>query len=664
MQKNRNTDCHNYTHIRLTKPLPTGLDTLHVKTQGFFKRKSTSAKKLLNSAKKIHANALLMSEKTDSEIKELINEQKKLFQRTPSDCNHLIPLALTVLSEAVLRSLGIRPYPVQLAGALAISKGLIAEMATGEGKTLTAAIAGVIFGWTGKPCHIVTTNDYLAERDSNKLKPLYEFCELSTGFVIGEMEPPKRKENYNKSVTYTTSKELTADFLRDRLELKKYQQYDNRLIRAFFEEEQTIFNKDSLVMRGIHTAIIDEADSVLIDEAVTPLIISRAQENKTFSEACITAMRLSGTLVEEKHFSVNYKFKDVHLFLDKVLKHIKDEKLPAPLLNPQFLNQLLTQALTVRYFYKKNKQYIIEDEKIVIVDELSGRKMPQRSWSDGLHQMVEALEELPLTSPNETLARLSFQKFFRYFKRIGGMTGTALEASEEFWEVYNLPVVTIPRNRPNLRVDKRPKLFRKEELKWNAVVDEVKEIHKQGRPILIGTKSIKTSAKLSQLLQEQGMVPKIINAIFHKEEAQIVEKAGQKRAITVATNMAGRGTDIILGAGVKELGGLHVISTECNESTRVDRQLFGRAGRQGDPGSSSSFLDLEDELITRMLPNYLQKLLQKTCSLGALSLLSHFSLYVTQNRYKKRAYKSRKAVQKTDKWLEDSLSFTPEDILL
>lgn len=652
------------TSVKEIKALPTGLDALHVKTEGFIKRKTISNKSLMKMANSIHELALTYATLPEDEVSTLLSTQRDLFRRNPIECIEHIPDALAAISEGIQRSLGIRPYPVQLAGALAISKGYIAEMATGEGKTLTAAIAAVIFGWTGKPCHIITTNDYLAQRDAEKLRPLYEYCGLDVGFVIGEMEPQLRKANHKMAVAYTTSKELTADFLRDRLALTKYQQHENRLIKAFFEGEQTIFEQDSVVLRGIHTAIIDEADSVLIDEAVTPLIISRENENKTFSEACIAAVQIAKALEEGEHFTVNHKFKDVFLDLKKAYAVIDKETLPPPLLNPQFLNQMLTQALTVKYFYKKHKQYIVEEEKIVIVDELSGRKMPMRSWSDGMHQMVEAMENLPLTSPNETLARLSFQKFFRFFSRIGGMSGTAMEAVDEFWEVYKLPVVPIPRNRSNQRSDHAPKFFAKAEQKWQAVLENVKENHAMGRPILIGTKSIETSEIVAKMLIEERIIPNIINAIHHKEEAAIVEQAGQWKAITVATNMAGRGTDIILGKGVKEIGGLHVISTECNESTRVDRQLFGRAGRQGDPGSSSTFLDFEDELIVRMLPPFFLSFVKKTCAITGLWIIANLSLKTTQDKYKKRAFKSRKSVQETDKWLDDSLSFTPEDILL
>lgn len=659
-----NSDCHNMTSVKEIKVLPTGLDALHVKTEGFIKRKSISSKSLMQMAISIHEQALTYAEVSDDKILAHLRSHRDLFRRNPIECIELIPDALAVISEGVQRSLGIRPYPVQLAGALAISKGYIAEMATGEGKTLTAAIAAVIFGWTGKPCHIITTNDYLAQRDAEKLSPLYAYCGLDVGYVIGEMEPKLRKANHKKAVTYTTSKELTADFLRDRLALTKYQQHENRLIKAFFEGEQTIFEQDTVVLRGIHTAIIDEADSVLIDEAVTPLIISRENENITFSEACIAAVSIAKELEEGVHFTVNYKFKDVYLNLKKAYAIIDRETLPPPLLNTQFLNQMLTQALTVKYFYKKHKQYIVEEDKIVIVDELSGRKMPMRSWSDGMHQMVEAMEGVPLTSPNETLARLSFQKFFRFFARIGGMSGTAMEAVDEFWEVYRLPVVPIPRNRPNQRIDHRPKFFAKAGQKWQAVLDNVKENHTLGRPILIGTKSIETSELVAKMLIEERIIPNVINAIHHKEEASIVERAGEWKAVTVATNMAGRGTDIILGKGVKEIGGLHVISTECNESTRVDRQLFGRAGRQGDPGSSATFLDFEDELIVRMVPQFFLSFVRKTCAISSLWLIANLSLKTTQDKYKKRAFKSRKSVQETDKWLDDSLSFTPEDILL
>jgi preprotein translocase subunit SecA len=433
------------------------------------------------------------------------------------------------------------------------------------------------------------------------MKSFYDACGLTVGAVTAEMAQVERRTNYDKGVVYTTSKELTADFLRDRLTLGPIQNPSRRLIRGFLYPQ--IRANEGMVMRGLHTAIVDEADSVLIDEAVTPLIISRPQENRPFVDVCIAAGSMADQLVPVKDYTCNMRYKDIRLTREgeKKLETLAGD-LKGLWQSKDRREELMIQALTAREFYRRDKQYVIQDGRVVIVDEFTGRLMPNRTWRQGFHQAVEAKEGLEVTNPSETLSRLSFQQFFRLFGKMSGMTGTGLESSREFWQIYGLAVMTIPTNRPCIREQYPSLIFATSDERWNAVVDEVQELHRVGRPVLVGTRNVATSEKIAGLLAEKGLAFSLLNAVHHQEEAGIVRSAGQESRITIATNMAGRGTDIKLGDGVAELGGLHVIATEGHESARIDRQLFGRSARQGDPGSSRAFMSLEDELIVRFVP--------------------------------------------------------------
>jgi preprotein translocase subunit SecA len=520
-------------------------------------------------------------------------------------------------------------------------------------------LAAVLAGWTGRPCHIVTVNDYLVERDAEWMRPLYSFCGVRVGRITAAMGPAERLKGYEADVTYVTSKELLADFLRDRLRLGTVASPVRRLIRQLPRARQGP-GADGLVMRGIHAAIVDEADSLLIDEAVTPLIISAPHKNELLEEAVKMAARVVGSLQPPADYQVNVRFREIELNdagRDKLT--VACERLPGLWRGFHRRDELIRQALIAREFFLRDKQYIIAEDKIVIVDEFTGRQMPQRTWRQGLHQAIEAKEALPISDPSETIARLSFQRFFRCFHRLAGMTGTACEAADEFWRIYKLPVVTIPTNKRCLREHWPDRLLADEKTKWRAVAQEVQRLHATGRPILVGTRSVEASEKLALLLAEGQLDFKVLNAVRHKEEAAIVAMAGEQGRITIATNMAGRGTDIKLGQGVAALGGLHVLATERHESGRVDRQLFGRAGRQGDPGSAQCFISLEDEIIRRYLPPSVQSALGKVVRtrFSGWQRMAQGAFSIAQRKAQNQAYKQRQSVLASDTWLEESLSF-------
>jgi preprotein translocase subunit SecA len=594
----------------------------------------------------------------DTHLRSRLDEYRRAFRINAMGCKAHVLNALAAVREAAERSTGLRPFPVQIMGSLALYRGYLAEMATGEGKTLTAGLAAVLAGWTGRPCHVVTVNDYLARRDAEWLQPLYGFCGLTAACVTGQMPPAERARGHVADVTYTTSKEILADFLRDRLSLGKKQSAAGRIIQAIWRPDNTAGL--GAVMRGLHTAIVDEADSVLIDEAVTPLIISGPTGDESADEAYEAAWSVATRLKQGVDYRVNARYRDLAI-------------LPAGYAKIETLGiefhgfwrtarrqiELIQQALTAREYFHKGKQYVVEDGKVVIVDEFTGRLMPMCKWRHGLHQVIEAREGVELSPPDETLARLSFQRFFRLFRKLSGMSGTAREAAAEFWHIYRLPVITIPANRPCQRRELRDRVFPDQQSKWNAVVGEIARLHATGRPLLIGTRSIDFSEMLAGHLRERGLVFSLLNATRHREEAEIIAGAGQCGRITLATNMAGRGTDIALGPGVAEQGGLHVLATERHESRRIDRQLYGRAGRQGDPGSAQAFVSADDELLRRFSPQLLRWSLKRAVEsrgVGAHRLATGI-FALAQHTAQKQAFHQRRQVLAVDTWLAQALSF-------
>ena len=640
-----------------------GLDRITHSMMGFARRRSGILKALHQEAEQIAEQSLALKNVSDRRLRDRLDEFKELFRRQKAGREEVLPEAFAIITEAAYRTLGLRPYPVQILGGMAMHKGYLAEMSTGEGKTLTACLPSILAGWTGRPAHIITVNDYLAGRDAAEMKPLYTYCGVKTGAVTSEMESAERRENYAQDLVYTTSKEILADFLRDRLKVGLCHQPSRRLLRQLRQSKLPM--RDSLVMRGLDTALVDEADSVLIDEAVTPLIISQSQENKALLDACRRAEALSRNFVCDEDYRAVLKYKEVKL-TDKGYNKIETiaASLPGIWSGPSRCEELILQALTAREFYKLDKQYVIQDGKIVIVDEFTGRLMPNRTWRQGMHQAVEASEQLEMSDPSETLARLSFQRFFRFFRSLSGMTGTASEAAGEFWQIYRLPVMTIPNHRPCLRKSSPDRIFADEEQKWQAIVAEIEACHATRRPVLVGSRSVKLSEKLATMLTAKGLSFNLLNAVRHQEEARIVAAAGAPGEITISTNMAGRGTDIKLGRGVAGQGGLHVIATERHESGRIDRQLFGRCARQGDPGSTQAFVSVSDELLQRFATPPVRKI-------AVSAILNPFpgshkvaerSISHAQRNAERLAFRQRSGVLKMDTWLADALSFTGSNV--
>ena len=641
------------------KPLPKGLDATWDVCAGMLGRFVPRQKRFLKRAENVLLLEKEFADVSDSNLRKHANTLREIFRcRRDSDAD--MDRGFALVREVAFRQIGEKHYPVQIAGAFALESGCIAEMATGEGKTLTATMAVTIAGWRGCGCHVITVNDYLAKRDAEWMGAIYRFCGLNVSFVEQGMESANRKEGYAADITYCTNKEVSADFLRDRLVLGKLKGLSSVLLANMAGGRGTGRLTDRVVQRGLNFAVVDEADSVLVDEAVTPLIISGDAPNPEQVESFSQAVEVAGKLSLETDYRVDLHYREIVL-TDAGKKRLSElsESMPALWKSKRRCEELACQALTAKELYFLDKHYVIDDGKVVIVDELTGRLMPDRSWRDGLHQSVEAKEGLDVTPPKDTYARVSFQRFFRLYRRLSGMTGTAKEAVSEFWQIYHLPVVVIPTNRPCAR-ENLPDIVTKDKTsKWQRIISEVKDIHLTDRPVLIGTRSVGESESLSRLLEQQQLPHQVLNAIYHKQEAHIVAEAGQPGKITVATNMAGRGTDIKLGRGVAELGGLFVIASERNESSRIDRQLFGRCARQGDAGTARAIICLEDEFVCRYSKDVV-KLLKKRqpdANGDMSSRLASFAIKLSQFRAERIALRQRKSVMKTDHWLDEQLGF-------
>ena len=488
--------------------------------------------------------------------------------------DELLPEAFAVVREASRRVLGMRHFDVQMIGGICLHEGKIAEMRTGEGKTLVATLPVYLNALEGKGVHMVTVNDYLARRDSEWMGRVYRFLGLSVGLIAHDMDFPERKLAYASDVTFGTNNEFGFDYLRDNM----------------------VIHPQQMVQRDLHYAIVDEVDSILVDEARTPLIISGPGQKSTDMYAVMA--RAVAQLKEGEDYKLDEKQKTVAPSDEAVLKverivGIKNLYAPENL----ELSHCFTAALRAKALMKRDRDYVVRDDEIIIVDEFTGRLMVGRRYSDGLHQAIEAKEGVKIQRESQTLASITFQNYFRMYDKLGGMTGTAKTEEDELLKIYKLPVVVVPTNRPVQRVDEPDAIYKTKRAKYRAVGQAVEEIHKTGQPILIGTTSITQSEELSAILKKHGVPHNVLNAKYHEKEAEIIKDAGQKGAVTIATNMAGRGTDIQLGEGVQELGGLYILGTERHESRRIDNQLRGRAGRQGDPGRSKFYLSLEDDLL-------------------------------------------------------------------
>lgn len=633
-----------YRQFDLPKPerVFTGLDGYIHGLIGRFQRGKGQIAQLRQQADKVCEDSLKLAELSDTELKARISQQADI-QRRDTDADLLNALPLVV--EAAFRTTGMRAYPEQVMGALGVAGGFLIEMETGSGKSLTAAIAAVPMGWSGRPCHLITVNDYLAQRDAKEFAALYKYCGVDVGAVTGEMEEAERQAGYACGVTYTTSKQLLADFLRDRLIIGEVRSGAQYSMRASLRGGQ----HSAPVMRGLDQAILDEADSVLIDEAVSPLQIQAEREAEFLDETVKTAGVLSQQLEQGTDYKLDLSARQV-VFTDQGRNRMRElaSHLPPLWRARDRREQLMRQAISARAFYRRDEHYVIQDDKIVIVDEFTGRLMPQRNWGQGMHQAVEAKEGVPLSPAREVKARMSFQRFFRLFRRLGGMTGTAEEATGEFWRIYQLPVIPIPSHWPSTRTGLDACVCANAEEKWTAIEEEVFDVHRTGRPVLIGTRSIHDSELLAERLRSRKLKADLLNALYHEQEAEIVAEAGQVGRITIATNMAGRGTDIKLAAGVSELGGLHVIVSEPHESGRIDRQLIGRCARHDDPGSYRVYIAQDDPLLRRFLPKALQRFSAMSLQWGAT---------VAQRRAEAVAAKVRRRVLERDTKQSDALLF-------
>ena len=573
----------------------------------------------------------------------------------------LVAEAFALIRSAAGRCLGQRHFASQLMAGYALLRGRLAEMATGEGKTFCATLPACTVALAGYPVHVITVNDYLARRDAEKMQPLYDFLGLSVGVVVQGMEKPLRRAAYAQDITYATNKEVAFDYLRDRVAIKGR---GSRLHQAARVLRGQAEGEEALVMRGLYYALVDEADSVFIDEARTPLILSASRGDAEDAADCSAALELAAQLDEGEDYRVDPQAHRVVLTdagqarLDDYAEE-RAETLGGVWTSPRAREERLRQALAALHLYRRDEQYVVAEDKVQIVDESTGRLMPDRSWERGLHQMIEAKEGVAPTPRRETLARLTYQRLFRRYLHLSGMTGTAAEAAREIRTVYGLQVVRVPLNRPSRRVYLPDVLLPTLAAKWEAVAASAQALAAQGRPVLIGTRSVRASEQISAVLTAHGIAHALLNAKQDADEAAVVSEAGQAGRVTVATNMAGRGTDIELGEGVDARGGLHVILTEFHDSRRVDRQLFGRSARQGDAGSCQAIVSLEDEVYTVAVPGptaLLQRLLSEGRRLpaGACAALRWLAQWMTERRHTA----VRLSNLQQDRQLDQSLAFT------
>lgn len=581
-------------------------------TKIFGTRNDRYIKSLRPIVQKINALEPQMQELADTELAPTLASYKERVMNGES-LNKILPEVFALVRETSLRILGMRHYDVQLMGGITLHQGKIAEMKTGEGKTLMATLPVVLNTLTGKGVHVVTVNDYLAKRDSEWMGKLYQALGLTCGVIVHGLSDEERQEAYNCDITYGTNNEFGFDYLRDNMK----------------------FYAKDMVQRGHNFAIVDEVDSILIDEARTPLIISGAAQEST--NLYLQMNELTKYLKRDEHFTVDEKTRSALLTEDGVNK-IEEILRIDNLFDPSSisLQHHVLQALRANHCYQRDVDYMVTaDKKVVIIDEFTGRPMEGRRFGDGLHQALEAKEKVKIESENQTLASITYQNYFRMYEKLAGMTGTAQTEAVEFMEIYGLETITVPTNKPMIRKDYPDIIYRTQKEKFAAITNSIKELHQKGQPVLVGTISIETSEYLSGILKKMGIPHNVLNAKYLAEEAQIVAEAGQKGRVTIATNMAGRGTDIKLGEGVEELGGLHILGTERHESRRIDNQLRGRSGRQGDSGSSRFYLSLEDNLMRIFGSERISTLMQKLGMSEGEAIENKFVSKAIENAQKK-----------------------------
>jgi preprotein translocase subunit SecA len=595
--------------------------------------------------------------KTDREIQAQIERLRGEINASGLNIDKVAQI-FALVRECAGRRLGMRHFDVQLVGGWVLLNGMVAEMETGEGKTLTATLPACAAALTGIPVHIITVNDYLARRDAEWMRPIYEDFGLRVGVITSGMGFEERRDAYACDITYCTNKEIVFDYLKDRLVLSKRPGHVQMRLERLYGSHSRM---EQLRLRGLFFSIVDEADSILIDEARVPLILSGPTDKTSEGQIYMQALELSSLLEEVKHYTIDYSRRIVEL-TEHGAEHLMGlaEARGGIWTGKQRREELVRQALTAQHLFLRDKDYIVRDNKVQIVDEYTGRVMADRSWERGLHQLIEAKEGCEITTQKETLARMSYQRFFRRYRRLAGMTGTAREVADELWDVYRLKVVSIPTNKPLKRSGYPCRVYPRAEDKWQEVVRRISELHREGRAVLVGTRSVAASEYLSKLLTSVHLPHRVLNARQDEEEADIVARAGQEGQITVATNMAGRGTDIILSSDVRKLGGLHVMATEHHDARRIDRQLFGRCGRQGDPGTYVVIASMDDRLLRTYLSSLLGRLARRVANperkLGRW-IGNRFAAYA-QRKAERRHYHVRRELLKYDESLESAIAFS------
>ncbi len=565
----------------------------------------------------------------ESEIKKLSDNELRLkteyfkeMLNNGATLDDILPEAFAVVRETSVRVLQMRPFDVQVLGAITLHQGRVAEMKTGEGKTLAATMPAYLNALSGKGVHIVTVNDYLAERDSEWMGQIYEFLGLEVGLIKSGMKPPERKVSYQSDIIYGTNNEFGFDYLRDNMALRN----------------------ENIVQKELNFAIIDEVDSILIDEARTPLIISGPDEMSSAQYHRFT--QISNRLKKEEDYTVDEKARSVALTengISRVESSLSIENLYDPE-NIEYSHRI-NNALKAKELMKRDRDYIVKDDEVIIVDDFTGRLMYGRKYSDGLHQAIEAKEGVTVAKESKTYATITLQNYFRLYNKLSGMTGTAKTEEDELSAIYGMDVVEIPTNKPLIRDDMPDQIYKDIETKYKAVIESINKKNQKGQPVLVGTVSIEVSELLSRMLKKKGVKHNVLNAKYHEQEADIVKDAGQYGMVTIATNMAGRGTDIVLEGGVKEVGGLHVLGTERHDSRRIDNQLRGRSGRQGDPGSSQFFVSLEDDLMRLFATDLASGLIDKL-GLDETEALEHSMLDKSIERAQKRVEENNYAIRK------------------
>lgn len=649
-------------------PVYRGLDKLVGRALMKFRMRGVTRSWLRAEAMQVDALAPELRSIAQADLRSRVEQLRAVFSRA-TQTKEEVRRGLAVVREVARRETGEEAYIVQLMGAMALYNGRIIEMATGEGKTLTGSIAATLIAWKRRHLHVLTVNDYLAARDAESRASIYRFCGLSVGAIVQEIDERDRAEVYARSIVYGTPKQITADWLRDQIRLGRVNTaWGGRQLLAVGADGRPSDGGPIAgpMIPGLCAALVDEADAVLIDEGVVPLIIARSRRQDDMAEVYVQAARIAARLDEGPDYSIDHLRRRADL---KRRGLVRAEQMWSDLPEPIWkaarrAEELVRQALIGRHCYTRGKQYEIVEGKVVIVDEYTGRFLPDRSWEHGLHQAVEAKEGLEVTADRETLARMSFQRFFRTYPFLAGMTGTAADATAEMEAVYQRPVIVIPTHRPVIRQMRPLRVFRDAQSKWLAIVDAVADANRRGQPVLVGTRSIAASELMSRLLTHKGLEHRVLNANFDKEEATLIalagrggdERSGIRATITVATNMAGRGTDIKPDRNALDAGGLLVVLTEMHGAKRIDRQFMGRAGRQGDPGASEVFVSLDDELILRQAP-WLASLLKfsKGTAELATARLGPIAFRIAQRSSEARDRRSREGVLRQDDWMEKYL---------